>query len=60
MRDSKKEVGHGPAVDRRGFLKAATLAGTGVVAQSVTATAQSAANGTLAAMRVLIPPERPR
>jgi acetolactate synthase I/II/III large subunit len=36
------EPAHGAAVDRRGFLKAATLAGTGVIAQGMTAGATAA------------------
>ena len=35
----KPEAGHEAAIDRRGFLKAATLAGTGALAQGVTAAA---------------------
>jgi thiamine pyrophosphate-dependent acetolactate synthase large subunit-like protein len=41
----RKSLGpsHGAAVDRRGFLKAATLASTGALAQGMTATAATAA-----------------
>jgi acetolactate synthase-1/2/3 large subunit len=43
MRGRKRvEAGHGPAIDRRGFLKAATLAGTGAIAQGVTSAATAA------------------
>ena len=43
MRGRKKvEAGGGPAIDRRGFLKAATLAGTGAIAQGVTSAAHDA------------------